>query len=73
MIVCIALILVVLLVYSLTVIAFFITGRYRVPLLPLFMMGVALTLVSVARLIRRRETARVLTVASGPAQHGVPG
>ncbi|UCG31925.1 MAG: glycosyltransferase family 39 protein [Phycisphaerales bacterium] len=48
------------LIYSLSVIAFFVTGRYRVPLLPLFIMGAALTLVTLFRLVKARRPAPAL-------------
>jgi 4-amino-4-deoxy-L-arabinose transferase-like glycosyltransferase len=51
------------LVYSVTVIAFFVTGRYRVPLLPFFAMGAAVTLVSILDNLRRRSfTSAVLMI-----------
>ena len=55
-------------VYALTIIAFFVTGRYRVPLLPFVMMGAALTLVTLAGLIRTRawmKLAVMLAVSLG--------
>ncbi len=45
-----------LLVYSLSVIAFFVTGRYRVPVIPFLIMGAALTLV---RIFERLRTGRI--------------
>lgn len=41
-----------LLVYSLTVIAFFVTGRYRVPLVPFLAMGAGATVVALWDLVR---------------------
>jgi 4-amino-4-deoxy-L-arabinose transferase-like glycosyltransferase len=43
-------------VYSLSVIAFFVTGRYRVPVVPFLVMGAALTLV---RIFERLRAGRV--------------
>jgi 4-amino-4-deoxy-L-arabinose transferase-like glycosyltransferase len=54
----IALMLVLVVVYSATVIAFFVTGRYRVPLVPLFAMGAAVTLIAVYDLVRSRSFLR---------------
>ena len=48
------------LLYALTTIAFFVTGRYRVPLVPLVAVGAAVTVVSAAELIRARAYARAL-------------
>ena len=53
-------------VYSLSIIAFFVTGRYRVPLLPFFAIGAAVTLVGVFERLRRRAipSAAIMIVAS---------
>jgi 4-amino-4-deoxy-L-arabinose transferase-like glycosyltransferase len=45
-------------VYSLTVIAFFVTGRYRVPMLPFFALGASVALVAIYDLLRKRAFAR---------------
>jgi hypothetical protein len=50
------------LVYGLTFIAFFVTGRYRVPLIPFIAMGTALTLVRLAGFIRTRAFGRAALV-----------
>ena len=44
-----------LVVYALTVIAYFVTGRFRVPLIPFVSMGAAVTLVWLWRLLRARR------------------
>jgi Flp pilus assembly protein TadD len=50
-------------VYSLTVIGFFVTGRYRVPMVPFFAIGASVAVVSVWDLLRNRSFARAaLTV-----------
>ena len=41
--------------YSLTIIAFFVTGRYRVPILPILAIGSGVTLVGVFDSIRLRR------------------
>jgi 4-amino-4-deoxy-L-arabinose transferase-like glycosyltransferase len=56
----ITLILVLLAIYSLSVIAFFVTGRYRVPLVPFFAMGAGFTVVAVYDLFRRRALAKAM-------------
>jgi hypothetical protein len=43
------------LIYALTIVAFFVTGRYRVPLLPFVMMGAAATLVGLFDAARARR------------------
>ncbi|UCF79859.1 MAG: glycosyltransferase family 39 protein [Candidatus Eiseniibacteriota bacterium] len=43
------------LVYSLVVVAFFVTGRFRVPLVPLIAVGAAATLVRLVDFFRRRR------------------
>jgi len=48
------------LLYAFTTIAFFVTGRYRVPLVPLVAMGAAVTVVSAAELLRARAYTRAL-------------
>ena len=53
-----------LLVYSLSVIAFFVTGRFRVPLLPYVIMGAAATSVWLWRLLRGGHAARALALAA---------
>lgn len=53
-----------LLVYSLSVIAFFVTGRFRVPLLPYVIVGAAATLVWLWRLLRGGHAARALALAA---------
>ncbi|MBN1424588.1 glycosyltransferase family 39 protein [Candidatus Fermentibacteria bacterium] len=55
----VSLLLQVLAVYSLTIVAFFVTGRYRVPLVPLIAIGAAVTLVRIYESIvcRRRMAA----------------
>ena len=50
-----ALILQFVLVYALSVIAFFVTGRYRVPLVPFVMMGAALTVDTLVLWVRQRR------------------
>ena len=52
-----------LLVYALSVIAFFVTGRFRVPLLPFILMGASATLVWLWRLLRSGRVGRAVTVA----------
>jgi 4-amino-4-deoxy-L-arabinose transferase-like glycosyltransferase len=47
-------------VYSLTIIAFFVTGRYRVPLLPIFAIGAATTIVTLFDLIKSRRLSQAL-------------
>jgi hypothetical protein len=42
-------------VYSLTVIGFFVTGRYRVPMLPFFAIGAGVSAVSLCSLLRKRD------------------
>jgi len=42
-------------IYSLTVVAFFVTGRYRVPMLPFFAIGAAVAIGSLYDLLRRRS------------------
>jgi tetratricopeptide (TPR) repeat protein len=53
-------------VYSLTVIAFFVTGRYRVPMLPLFAIGAAVGVSSMYDLLRKGRLAKA-AVAIGIA------
>jgi hypothetical protein len=52
------------LVYSLTIIAFFVTGRYRVPLLPFISMGAALTIVQAVDLARAKRFAHLMMVTA---------
>jgi hypothetical protein len=52
-----------LVVYGATIVAFFVTGRYRVPLVPFVAMGAALVLVTLFRLARERRWARAGTLA----------
>jgi 4-amino-4-deoxy-L-arabinose transferase-like glycosyltransferase len=52
-----------LVVYGATIVAFFVTGRYRVPLAPFIAMGAALVLVTLFRLVRERRWARAGTLA----------
>jgi 4-amino-4-deoxy-L-arabinose transferase-like glycosyltransferase len=52
-----------LVVYGATIVAFFVTGRYRVPLAPFIAMGAALALVTLFRLARERRWARAGTLA----------
>ncbi len=47
------------LVYSLTVVAFFVTGRYRVPILPFVVTGAATALVMLWDALRSRQSLRV--------------
>jgi hypothetical protein len=50
--------------YSLTVIAFFVTGRYRVPMLPFFAVGASVAVVGIYDMVRSRALARAaVTVA----------
>jgi 4-amino-4-deoxy-L-arabinose transferase-like glycosyltransferase len=52
-----------LLVYALSVIAFFVTGRFRVPLLPFIIMGASATLVWLWDLLRSGSFGRTAVVA----------
>jgi 4-amino-4-deoxy-L-arabinose transferase-like glycosyltransferase len=56
----VSLVLQLMLVYALTTIAFFVTGRYRVPLVPLIAMGAAVTIVRLWDAVRARHLASVL-------------
>jgi predicted Zn-dependent protease len=59
-------------VYSLTVIAFFVTGRYRVPLLPLLAIGAAYTLNSIYDALRGKAFAQaVLMIGASAAAVGL--
>jgi hypothetical protein len=55
------------LVYSLSVVAFFVTGRYRVPLIPFVIMGSAVTLSGIGALLAERRVLAALGVAAGCA------
>ena len=58
--------------YSISVIAFFVTGRYRVPLVPFFAMGAGVTVVAVYDLFRRGALLKALiTVAVALVAIGV--
>jgi len=51
--------------YSLTIIAFFVTGRYRVPMLPFLAIGASVTVTGVLDLLRSRALAKAaVTVAA---------
>lgn len=52
-----------LLLYAATIVAFFVTGRYRVPLVPFIAMGAALALVTLFDLVRGRRWARASALA----------
>ncbi|MFZ1946164.1 MAG: glycosyltransferase family 39 protein [bacterium] len=60
---CLRLMLQFLAVYALTTIAFFVTGRYRVPLVPLVAMGAAATLVAAYDHLRARRMAAFAVTA----------
>jgi len=49
-------------VYAASIIGFFVTGRYRVPLVPLVAAGAAVTLVALWDLVRARRTAVAVVV-----------
>lgn len=59
----ISLILQFMLVYALTVIAFFVTGRYRVPLLPFIAMGATVTILKAVDLVRARRVVPAIVIA----------
>ena len=59
-----ALVLQFMLVYALSVIAFFVTGRYRVPLVPFVMMGAALSLTWLGSLLQARRFAPAAGLAA---------
>jgi 4-amino-4-deoxy-L-arabinose transferase-like glycosyltransferase len=55
-------------VYSLSVIAFFVTGRYRVPMVPFFAIGASVALVGIYDMLRRRAfVGAALTLAVAAA------
>jgi len=56
------LILAFLVVYGATIVAFFVTGRYRVPLVPFIATGAALALVTPFRLVRERRWTRAVAL-----------
>jgi 4-amino-4-deoxy-L-arabinose transferase-like glycosyltransferase len=69
---CGSLVLVFLVVYGLSVIAFFVTGRYRVPLVPFLAVGAGVSVVTIADLFRAGEVRRaVVMVAVAAALVGV--
>jgi 4-amino-4-deoxy-L-arabinose transferase-like glycosyltransferase len=51
-------------VYTLTFLLFFVTGRYRVPLIPFVTIGAALALVGIVDLIRERRYRRVAVLTT---------
>jgi 4-amino-4-deoxy-L-arabinose transferase-like glycosyltransferase len=50
--------------YTLTVIAFFVTGRYRVPLIPFFAMGASVTAIGVYDLLVQRAFLKALATTA---------
>jgi 4-amino-4-deoxy-L-arabinose transferase-like glycosyltransferase len=59
-------------VYSLSVIAFFVTGRYRIPVIPFLVMGAALTLVRIFERLRAgRIRSALLPLAAAVCLIGV--
>jgi 4-amino-4-deoxy-L-arabinose transferase-like glycosyltransferase len=60
----VALILQFMLLYALTTIAFFVNGRYRVPLVPLVAMGAAVTVVAVWDSVRARHLASAVAMVA---------
>lgn len=63
----VAFLLLFLLVYALSVIAFFVTGRFRVPLMPFIIMGASATMVWLWDLLRSGGIGRALVVAAAGA------
>ena len=51
-------------IYAASIIAFFVTGRYRVPLIPFFAIGAAVTISRLADAVRTRRVPRALMILS---------